>query len=197
MTKYNHSLPPWNDRLQRLCFARGVVKADGMHDILRHRRGCWPEVVESVLASVEGFESAVVGDSGLSRQMRDVCELIEGLEIPRESVRLGASELVRGLLWYAVDDLQRAHAVFQEESGFLGSYCHGMMHRREGDFWNANYWFRAAGRPPVGMFEADFRPEQLTTACERAGRVVREGEVLQALAEEAARMFDYIFQRAA
>ena len=57
--------------------------------------------------------------------------------------------LVRGGLLYAVDAIHEAHAIFQEAKGDLGSYWHGMMHRREGDFDNARYWFRRAGRAAV------------------------------------------------
>src|SRR3954469_25035425 len=57
-------------------------------------------------------------------------------------------ELVRAALLYAVDDLDPAHRIFQDEHTDLGSYWHGMMHRREGDFDNARYWFRRSGRLP-------------------------------------------------
>lgn len=57
--------------------------------------------------------------------------------------------LVRGGLLYAVDALDAAHAFFQDDPSDLGSYWHGMMHRREGDFDNARYWFRRAGRLPI------------------------------------------------
>ena len=165
-----------------------------MHDILKYRRKDWPEAVESFLRSVQGFELVVVGDSESRWEEQGVWVAVAGLEIPKESVRSGASDLVRGLLWYAVDALPQAHAIFQEESGFLGSYCHGMMHRREGDFWNANYWFLSAGKPPAGLFEAGFSPERLTSACERAAQSPREQDVLDSLAEEAARVLDYLFE---
>jgi hypothetical protein len=55
-------------------------------------------------------------------------------------------KLVRGGLLYAVDAIDAAHRFFQDESSDLGSYWHGMVHRREGDFDNARYWFRRAGR---------------------------------------------------
>lgn len=61
----------------------------------------------------------------------------------------GAFALVRGGLLYALDDLDGCHAFFQDAKGDLGSYWHGMMHRREGDFDNARYWFRRAGALPV------------------------------------------------
>src|SRR5471030_1742206 len=61
----------------------------------------------------------------------------------------GNFALVRGGLFYAIDALDAAHAFFQDAQGDLGSYWHGMMHRREGDFDNARYWFRRAGRLPI------------------------------------------------
>jgi hypothetical protein len=59
------------------------------------------------------------------------------------------SALVRGALFYALDALDACHAVFQNAGSDLGSYWHGMMHRREADFDNARYWFRRAGTLPV------------------------------------------------
>jgi hypothetical protein len=58
----------------------------------------------------------------------------------------GALKLVRGGLLYAVDAIDAAHRLFQDDSGDLGGYWHGMIHRREADFDNARYWFRRAGR---------------------------------------------------
>jgi hypothetical protein len=58
-------------------------------------------------------------------------------------------KLVRGALLYVLDAIDEAHRIFQEAPGDLGSYWHGMMHRREGDFDNARYWFRRAGVLPV------------------------------------------------
>ncbi len=56
--------------------------------------------------------------------------------------------LVRGGVLYALDALEESHAVFQAAHGDLGAYWHGMVHRREGDFDNARYWFRQAGVLP-------------------------------------------------
>lgn len=57
--------------------------------------------------------------------------------------------MVRGAVLYALDEIDAAHRIFQEEPSSEGSYWHGMMHRREGDFDNARYWFRRAGRLPA------------------------------------------------
>jgi hypothetical protein len=60
-----------------------------------------------------------------------------------------SAALIRGGLHYAVDALEKAHAHFQDDTSDLASYWHGMMHRREGDFDNARYWYRRAGRLPI------------------------------------------------
>jgi hypothetical protein len=44
-------------------------------------------------------------------------------------------------LWLWHNDLDRSHQISQDIHTAAGSAWHGLMHRREGDFWNANYWF--------------------------------------------------------
>jgi hypothetical protein len=56
--------------------------------------------------------------------------------------------LVAGL-WLYIDDLHRSHAVSQEIDNATGSFWHGIMHRREGDFSNSHYWFRKVGKHPA------------------------------------------------
>jgi hypothetical protein len=52
-------------------------------------------------------------------------------------------------LWLLANDLDRSHKISQELGTPEGSLWHGIMHRREGDYANAKYWFRRAGRHPV------------------------------------------------
>jgi hypothetical protein len=52
-------------------------------------------------------------------------------------------------LWLYHDYLDESHRVSQEIETPTGSYWHGILHRREGDFGNAKYWFRRVGRHPV------------------------------------------------
>jgi hypothetical protein len=56
---------------------------------------------------------------------------------------------VRSLLLLAAGDLERAHRLVQEASNADGTYIHGMVHRIEGDFDNARYWFRRTAVHPV------------------------------------------------
>jgi hypothetical protein len=60
--------------------------------------------------------------------------------------RPGVVPFVRSLLLVAAGDLERAHILVQEASNADGTYIHGIVHRTEGDFDNARYWFR---RTPV------------------------------------------------
>ena len=49
-------------------------------------------------------------------------------------------------LWLYVDDLSRSHEISQQIPGAEGSLWHGIMHPREGDFWNSKYWLQHAGK---------------------------------------------------
>jgi hypothetical protein len=52
-------------------------------------------------------------------------------------------------LWLYVDDLERSHTVSQGIEDATGSFWHGIMHRREGDFANSHYWMRRAASHPL------------------------------------------------
>jgi hypothetical protein len=45
-------------------------------------------------------------------------------------------------LWLYHDFLDVSHTISQDLEGWIGSYWHGIMHRREPDADNAKYWFR-------------------------------------------------------
>jgi hypothetical protein len=51
------------------------------------------------------------------------------------------------LLWN--DDLDASHSIAQDIEDATGSYWHAIMHRREGDYSNANYWWRRTGEHPA------------------------------------------------
>jgi hypothetical protein len=60
-------------------------------------------------------------------------------------------DLALQALWHdARGDWHRAHTLAQEEGGGDGDWVHAYLHRKEGDKANADYWYRCAGREPVG-----------------------------------------------
>ncbi|MGB5236114.1 MAG: hypothetical protein WBM43_09615 [Flavobacteriaceae bacterium] len=54
--------------------------------------------------------------------------------------------------WYASRDIA------QEINSDLGNWIHAYLHRKEGDDWNAGYWYQRAGRAfPKKSLEEDFQ----------------------------------------
>lgn len=52
-------------------------------------------------------------------------------------------------LWLLHNFLDESHRISQSIASSSGSYWHGIMHRREGDFSNSKYWMRRVGAHPV------------------------------------------------
>lgn len=66
--------------------------------------------------------------------------------------------------WLWNDFLSESHAISQEIESTSGSYWHGVMHRREPDYENSNYWFRRVGSHPVFVPLAEFAAQQSALA---------------------------------
>ncbi|MFT5166790.1 MAG: hypothetical protein ACI8P3_002022 [Saprospiraceae bacterium] len=50
-------------------------------------------------------------------------------------------------LWYdAKGDWNKAHEIVDPLGGPEGDWIHAYLHRKEGDSWNADYWYQRAGR---------------------------------------------------
>jgi hypothetical protein len=59
-------------------------------------------------------------------------------------------------LWYdAKGDWQKSHAIIQDIESKDAALIHAYLHRKEGDLWNADYWYQRAGskRPGVSLDE--------------------------------------------
>jgi hypothetical protein len=52
-------------------------------------------------------------------------------------------------IWLLHDCLDESHTISQGIETPSGSFWHAIMHRREGDFSNAKYWFRRVGQHAV------------------------------------------------
>jgi len=51
-------------------------------------------------------------------------------------------------LYYDADgDWSKAHDLVDGLAGESAAHIHAYLHRKEGDQWNAGYWYRRAGRP--------------------------------------------------
>ena len=94
---------------------------------------------------------------------QEVTELLAGRERPAlmpqavyrpelapEIDSLSAPALVKAGLHLLNDDLGRAHVIAQSlEGNSTADYWHAIIHRREGDYSNARYWFARVGAHPT------------------------------------------------
>ncbi|MFW6326956.1 MAG: hypothetical protein ACOC2F_01445 [Bacteroidota bacterium] len=55
--------------------------------------------------------------------------------------------LLEALIFEARGDWKKAHDIAQEDKSRDGAWVHGYLHRKEGDIWNARYWYSRSGRP--------------------------------------------------
>lgn len=57
-------------------------------------------------------------------------------------------------LWYdGHGDWDKAHSLVDSLQDSKGCWVHAYLHHKEGDIWNADYWYRKAGkkRPVTGL----------------------------------------------
>jgi hypothetical protein len=56
------------------------------------------------------------------------------------------SNYLRALWHDAKEDWEKAHSIIQDIPDKTASWIHAYLHRKEGDIWNADYWYSKAGR---------------------------------------------------
>lgn len=73
------------------------------------------------------------------------------LETPKTSF----SPELKALYYDGKEDWQTAHDFVDQLPGISAARIHAYLHRKEGDQWNADYWYRRAGekRPNVSLEE--------------------------------------------
>lgn len=66
--------------------------------------------------------------------------------IPNDVPPADLPETLTSLWWDKKGDWDRAHSIAQDIPTVQGSAVHAYLHREEGVLWNADYWYRRAGR---------------------------------------------------
>ena len=115
------------------------------------------EMTRGVLLSETGsYERLVVTDPPADADSRRRVEALaaDGLLDPPVAAGPHRDALLAGLwLWH--DLLDASHAISQGVETPTGSFWHAIMHRREGDFSNAKYWYaRCRNHPAVAEIGA-------------------------------------------
>lgn len=162
---------------------------------------------EDLLLRLKPTEPGPV-DALLRIRSADESELTGGAVLAHAS----HPHLIRAGLFYAYDAIDESHRIVQGIATDVASYWHGMLHRREGDFENARYWFRRTGR--LGMFtemhsrsagvsplmgrQMDWDPYVLVGQCEQArfGADLNQKELLALQRIEFEVMFDHLWHGA-
>ncbi|WP_181306178.1 hypothetical protein [Rufibacter sp. XAAS-G3-1] len=67
----------------------------------------------------------------------------------------GASVYLQALWHDARGDWEKGHELMQDLPDRDAALIHAYFHRKEGDLWNADYWYRRAGekRPSTSLEE--------------------------------------------
>jgi hypothetical protein len=115
----------------------------------------------AVLPLAEAMPRLLPGGPAAPEATAAVRELFALPEIARNRAAQSA-------LWLYVDDLHRSHEISQGLHTATGSFLHGIMHRREGDFWNSHYWMRKTHRHPVWQRIAGYDPDAFIDAVQSA-----------------------------
>lgn len=63
------------------------------------------------------------------------------------------NEYLRALWYDAYGDWEKSHNIIQDIETKEAAHIHAYLHRKEGDVWNADYWYARAGkkRPDVTL----------------------------------------------
>jgi hypothetical protein len=61
----------------------------------------------------------------------------------------GLTPALRGLWHDHQGDWDAAHRAVQDAADPASAWVHAYLHRKEGDLWNAGYWYARAGRSPA------------------------------------------------
>ena len=117
--------------------------------------------------------------------------------------------LLEAMLCLRIGAIDRAHVLVQNGSTSMESYLHGVIHRLEGDFWNAKYWFRQINKSGLlstigatvadslrsrGLFDETkslkiidrnehFDPMAFVDKCEAIKSSTKDGELLQQIGQ--------------
>lgn len=74
-----------------------------------------------------------------------------------DSPPTGISPALEALWHDKRNQWERAHELVQDESAGICAAIHAYLHRKEGDTWNADYWYRKAQRPSfIGTLDEEW-----------------------------------------
>ena len=142
-----------------------------------------------------------LGPGKPNESVRPALSALSLASFPTVSDREAAMGCISGL-WLFHDFLDESHSISQDLPGWVGSYWHGIMHRREPDASNAKYWFRRVPANPVfealGREYGGWDPYSFVDRCEKErGRgSAGEEECFRKQLREMQVLFDWCYRKA-
>ncbi|MEZ2414036.1 hypothetical protein ACA086_03670 [Muriicola sp. E247] len=79
------------------------------------------------------------------KHLRDTKEFEFSLDADQPP--LNWPKTLQSLWWDAKGDWDKAHDIVDQLNTPEATWIHAYLHRKEGDLWNAGYWYNRAGRP--------------------------------------------------
>lgn len=76
--------------------------------------------------------------------MMDITRFKESLQYDTPPIGLTVQQ--EALWWDGKGEWHRAHDLINDLGDRQSAHVHAYLHRKEGDLWNADYWYRRAGR---------------------------------------------------
>lgn len=104
-------------------------------------------LVERLRDREPGLFPTGIWDEELDKEISDLVTSEFAPDKSRFDLAFGMSVKAGLHLWN--ESLHRSHVLSQDIQNPTGSFWHGIMHRMEGDYDNAKYWFERAGHHPV------------------------------------------------
>lgn len=82
------------------------------------------------------------------KNLQDFKDTLHDKQIPP-----GLSPHLRALWYDGKGDWQRGHDIIDQLGDRSSAHVHAYLHRKEGDLWNADYWYKRAGqtRPAISL----------------------------------------------
>jgi hypothetical protein len=103
--------------------------------------------LKELLATAEPPELGPGPRAGVKSE--EALERVMGKTPPDADNAPAREQLARALVFLWHDHMDAAHRIAQDIGSADGSYVHGIVHRREPDYGNAQYWFRRVGEYPA------------------------------------------------
>jgi hypothetical protein len=162
-------------------------------------------VIEQVLRSVEPpplKTSLVTGGRAANPKISKLIEdtLSVDLVAPCSINSSIHVDLIKSALFLWNDDFELAHEYAQSAQNAEGSYWHAILHRREPDFSNANYWYSRVGSHPVfhkmAQLYSGWKPDRFLLQCQKKKSKDDVSLLLETQVKEFELLFDHTYHEA-